>query len=87
MSALKMSLRKMHYLDRLGISDVYASPLFQARKGSGHGYDVTNPLQLNPELGPASSFDRFVRELQRAGLSLLLDMVPNVEKALASRRR
>ena len=39
------------YLAELGISDLYASPVFKARKGSLHGYDVVEPAQLNPELG------------------------------------
>ena len=39
------------YLDDLGVSDVYASPIFQARPGSMHGYDVVDPNRLNPELG------------------------------------
>jgi (1->4)-alpha-D-glucan 1-alpha-D-glucosylmutase len=38
------------YLHKLGISDIYASPVFKANKGSTHGYDVTNPNELNPEL-------------------------------------
>ena len=39
------------YLVDLGISDIYASPIFRAKKGSTHGYDVVDPNQLNPELG------------------------------------
>ena len=39
------------YLADLGISDLYASPIFKAVKGSTHGYDVVDPNQLNPELG------------------------------------
>jgi len=39
------------YFADLGISDIYASPIFRARKGSSHGYDVVDPNQLNPELG------------------------------------
>ena len=35
------------YLDQLGVTDIYASPLLQARRGSGHGYDVTDPSHLN----------------------------------------
>ncbi|MGD8917268.1 MAG: alpha-amylase family glycosyl hydrolase, partial [Syntrophobacterales bacterium] len=38
------------YLAELGISDLYASPIFKARKGSPHGYDVVDQNQLNPEL-------------------------------------
>src|SRR5262245_7086315 len=43
----------LDYLRGLGISDCYASPLFMARPGSLHGYDVIDPTKLNPELGRA----------------------------------
>jgi hypothetical protein len=39
------------YLHDLGITDIYASPLLQAKRGSMHGYDVADPSHLNPELG------------------------------------
>ena len=39
------------YLVQLGIKTIYSSPVFKATKGSVHGYDVTNPLVLNPEIG------------------------------------
>ena len=44
----------MPYLHDLGITDFYASPFFKARRGSLHGYSVTNPMELNPELGSGS---------------------------------
>jgi (1->4)-alpha-D-glucan 1-alpha-D-glucosylmutase len=65
------------YLHELGITDVYASPLLQARRGSSHGYDVADPSHLNPELGTDEEFDAMVAELQRHGMGLLLDIVPN----------
>lgn len=65
------------FLHRLGVSHVYSSPIFAARKGSTHGYDVTNPLTLNPELGTAKEFDAFIDELKRHGMGLILDIVPN----------
>ena len=34
------AVRLVPYLSALGISHIYASPLFQARPGSTHGYDV-----------------------------------------------
>jgi len=37
------------YLHRLGISDLYASPILKARRGSTHGYDVVDPLNLMPD--------------------------------------
>jgi (1->4)-alpha-D-glucan 1-alpha-D-glucosylmutase len=65
------------YLDRLGISDIYASPLLKARAGSSHGYDVIDPTHLNPELGTAHDFDNLIEELKRRDMGLLLDIVPN----------
>ena len=51
------------YLHDLGISDVYASPIFQARAGSTHGYDIVDPNQLNPELGLEGEFESLIDEL------------------------
>jgi (1->4)-alpha-D-glucan 1-alpha-D-glucosylmutase len=65
------------YLHRLGISDLYASPIFTARRSSPHGYDVTDPGSLNPELGTEQEFETLVSELKAHGMGLLLDIVPN----------
>lgn len=69
--------RLIPYLRRLGITELYASPLFKARPGSPHGYDVLDPNSLNPELGGEPDFDALIQELQAHGLGLLLDTVPN----------
>lgn len=65
------------YLGRLGISDVYASPVLQAVKGSLHGYDVTDPTRLDPELGTERDFDALTGALNQLDMGLLLDIVPN----------
>jgi (1->4)-alpha-D-glucan 1-alpha-D-glucosylmutase len=65
------------YLHQLGITDIYASPIFKARRGSTHGYDVTDPTRLNPELGTEAEFEALAQELKRHGMGLLLDIVPN----------
>ena len=65
------------YLAELGISDIYASPILKARKGSGHGYDAVDANALNPELGSDDDFNALHDELQRRNLGLLLDVVPN----------
>lgn len=71
------ALRIVDYLHGLGITDLYASPILKARPGSAHGYDVTDPTQLNPELGTPEDFDKLCRALQAKGMGLLLDTVPN----------
>ena len=65
------------FLHRLGIGDFYASPIFEARPGSMHGYDVTRHDRLNPELGGKERFAPFARTLREHGMGLLLDIVPN----------
>jgi len=65
------------YLHALGISDIYASPIFKANKGSTHGYDVTNPNELNPELGSAEDFSQLTAKRKEYDIGWLQDIVPN----------
>jgi len=65
------------YLASLGITDIYASPILRARKGSQHGYDVVDAASLNPELGSDDEFNALHEELTRNDLGFLLDVVPN----------
>jgi (1->4)-alpha-D-glucan 1-alpha-D-glucosylmutase len=65
------------YLAALGISHLYASPILTARSGSMHGYDVTDPTQVNPELGGEAGLRQLVTTLRAAGLGLIVDIVPN----------
>ncbi len=72
------SARKiLPYLAELGISDLYASPIFKARKGSTHGYDVLDQNRINPELGTEEEFEAFLAGLQALSLGLVQDIVPN----------
>ena len=72
------------YLQRLGISHVYCSPILRARAGSTHGYDVVAHDQINPELGGEAGFERFTAALRAHGMGQLLDMVPNHMGVLGS---
>lgn len=65
------------FLSRLGISCIYASPIFKARKGSTHGYDVVDFNEINPELGGADGFAALISEVRNHGISWLQDFVPN----------
>jgi (1->4)-alpha-D-glucan 1-alpha-D-glucosylmutase len=65
------------YLKRLGISHLYASPIFTATTGSTHGYDVTDANEIDPSIGGREGFDRMVEALKAEGLGLIIDIVPN----------
>ncbi|MGI8481712.1 MAG: malto-oligosyltrehalose synthase, partial [Chthoniobacterales bacterium] len=65
------------YLDALGISDCYASPYFQARAESLHGYDITDHNKLNASIGGREEYDAWATELRAHGMGQILDFVPN----------
>ncbi|WP_018297048.1 malto-oligosyltrehalose synthase [Corynebacterium lubricantis] len=65
------------YLKRLGVSHIYLSPILTALPESNHNYDVTDPTEVNPELGGIEGLRSLARAAQEAGLSLIIDIVPN----------
>ncbi len=65
------------YLQQLGISHCYASPLLQARENSPHGYDISNHQQLSTDIGSQEEFIQLASMLKAEGMSLILDIVPN----------
>ena len=65
------------YLDRLGVSHAYVSPVLQAAPGSMHGYDVVDHGRIAEELGGEDGFRAAVAALRSAGIALVVDVVPN----------
>ena len=65
------------YLAQLGVTDIYSSPLLQARRGSLHGYDVTDPSHINSEIGSEQDLEALSARLQEHQMGILLDIVPN----------
>jgi (1->4)-alpha-D-glucan 1-alpha-D-glucosylmutase len=65
------------YLRDLGVSHLYLPPCFQARAGSQHGYDVTDPREISRELGGEEAFRALCADARAAGLGVILDVVPN----------
>ncbi|HUG55587.1 MAG TPA: malto-oligosyltrehalose synthase [Candidatus Limnocylindrales bacterium] len=65
------------YLASLGVTHVYASPLLGSRRGSPHGYDVTDARQIDRELGGEEAFEELSAALRAHDMGLVLDIVPN----------
>lgn len=65
------------YVEKLGISHLYLSPILVARAGSMHGYDVVDHRRINPELGGEDGLRRLAGRCHAAGLGIILDIVPN----------
>jgi (1->4)-alpha-D-glucan 1-alpha-D-glucosylmutase len=71
------ALALVPYFHALGISHLYASPLFKATPHSGHGYDVCDYNQLNREIGTEADLEKLVEALREKKMGLVLDIVPN----------
>ncbi|MCR2763673.1 malto-oligosyltrehalose synthase [Microbacterium sp. zg.B48] len=65
------------YLNDLGVSWAYLSPLLRATEGSDHGYDVVDPSTIDPARGGPAGLERFAAAARAAGLGILVDIVPN----------
>src|SRR5580658_3907897 len=67
------ALPLVSYFHEMGISHLYASPLFQAAAHSGHGYDVCDFGRLNPEIGTEDDLQKLVAALREYEMGLILD--------------
>jgi (1->4)-alpha-D-glucan 1-alpha-D-glucosylmutase len=65
------------YLEDLGVTHAYLSPILQATPGSAHGYDVTDHSLVRPELGGEQGFRAMAAELRSHGIGIVVDIVPN----------
>lgn len=71
------ALEIVNYLKDLGITDIYASPYFQAAPDSTHGYDVADHNRINPAIGDQSDFRALCDKLRENDMGQILDFVPN----------
>lgn len=67
--------QSLPYLQRLGVTALYLTPIFEAR--STHRYDTVNFLRIDPALGSRADFERLAADLHACGMKLVLDGVFN----------
>jgi (1->4)-alpha-D-glucan 1-alpha-D-glucosylmutase len=65
------------YLDELGVSHLYLSPVLTAVRGSTHGYDVTDPTTVSAALGGHDGLRRLSEAARKRKIGLIVDIVPN----------
>lgn len=65
------------YLEALGITTIYASPITTAEKGSTHGYDVIDAHTINPEIGTLEELEAIAERLKAKNMTWIQDIVPN----------
>jgi len=70
---------KLGYLQRLGISAIWVSPVFRQVTGSNdyHGYGIQNFLDVDPHFGTREELREFVRAAHDLGIRVILDIIIN----------
>ena len=71
------ALAALPYVEELGASHVYLSPVLTAVPGSEHGYDVLDHTRVNPEIGGREGLERLAAAVHDRGMGVVLDIVPN----------
>jgi (1->4)-alpha-D-glucan 1-alpha-D-glucosylmutase len=65
------------YLERLGVSHLYLSPILQAAPGSMHGYDVVDHTRVSEDLGSEAGLVELADAAHHRGIGVIVDIVPN----------
>ncbi|MFI1161942.1 glycoside hydrolase family 13 protein [Streptomyces sioyaensis] len=67
---------QVSYLRDLGVDAVWLSPFYPSALADG-GYDVDDYRAVDPRIGTLEEFDDLVATLHRAGIRVVVDIVPN----------
>lgn len=65
------------YLDDLGISHIYCSPVLKARPGTRHFYNVADHTLVDPVLGGEAGLRQLADAAHQRGMGLIGDIVPH----------
>jgi glycosidase len=76
---LKGLASKIGYLQRLGVTALWVSPIFKQApyQESYHGYGVQNFLDVDPHFGSRADLRNLVRIAHRHGIFVILDIILN----------
>jgi oligo-1,6-glucosidase len=73
---LRGIIEKLDYLQLLGVTAVWLSPVFQS-PNDDNGYDISDYYAIMPEFGDMADMDELIAELHARGIKLLMDLVVN----------
>ena len=67
---------KLGYLELLGVDAIWLSPIMRSPMVD-HGYDVSDPRDVDPLFGDLAVFDRLVDQAHEREIKVTMDLVPN----------
>ena len=68
-------ISKLDYLERLGVTLIYLSPIFES--GSNHRYDTGDYMKIDSLFGTEAEFESLIKEAKKRGIKIMLDGVFN----------
>ncbi len=68
-------VQKLDYLQTLGVSGLWLMPVHPS--STYHGYDVMDYYDINPDYGTLEDFKLLLKETEKRGMKVMLDMVFN----------
>ena len=73
---LRGIIEKMDYLQALGITVVWLSPVYRS-PNDDNGYDISDYQALQPEFGTLADWEELLAGLHQRGIKLVMDLVVN----------
>ncbi len=67
---------KLGYLELLGVDAIWLSPVMRSPMAD-HGYDVSDPRDIDPVFGDLATFDLLIDEAHARDIRVTMDLVPN----------
>ena len=69
-------IAKLGHLELLGVDAIWLSPVMRSPMAD-HGYDVSDPRDIDPLFGSLATFDRLLAEAHGREIRVAMDVVPN----------
>ena len=69
-------IARLDYLELLGVDAVWLNPVTVSPMAD-HGYDVSDPRDVDPLFGGIDALDRLIEAAHRRGIKITMDLVPN----------
>jgi alpha-glucosidase len=73
---LKGITQRLDYLADLGVSYIWLSPFYPSPQADG-GYDIADYCAVDPRYGTLDEFKEMVRQAQKRGIGVMIDLVMN----------
>ncbi|MDT2846214.1 alpha-amylase family glycosyl hydrolase, partial [Enterococcus thailandicus] len=69
-------IRRLDYLENLGIDAIWLSPVYQS-PNDDNGYDISNYEEIMSEFGTMTDMEELIAEGRKRNIRIIMDLVVN----------